>query len=212
MKYKKVSLTLILTLLIILVAACGNTEERAGAKAIAKQNATFIAKITTNLESYENLEEEMMAALSTDLKADNAVAILTKENGDVGKNFKARQKEITTVEKNMKQVKENLKTLTEYQEKKAVDVPETELNQSIQTLKQLEITYDLFYNYYQSAETAEKDFYQNYTSDISKEDLTTALSTINQTHGAAYQQLEVLYADLSSALVAMTNLNDAIDN
>lgn len=210
MKHKKLSL-LGLTLIFLLIAACGSTEERAGADSIAKETITGIKTINTSLEKYEELEDGMMTDLNTDLTAKNATKLLNKQTGAVGKNFKERETEIETVQKEMKQIKKNLKSLTNFQEKKAVDVPEKELTQAIQTLKQLEITYDLFDNYYQSTKTAETDFYNDYSKDISKEDLAKAISTINRTHGAAYQQLEVLTADLSSASVAMQNLTDAIN-
>ncbi|MCZ7019070.1 hypothetical protein, partial [Salmonella enterica] len=93
--------------------------------------------INTHLEKYEALEEDMMTALSNDLKDKNAEKIISKKTGEVGENFKARKKELASIQKNMTKLKENQDTLLDYQAKKAVDMPETELENAIQTLKQL---------------------------------------------------------------------------
>ncbi|KRN62941.1 MULTISPECIES: YkyA family protein [Carnobacterium] len=206
---KKVYFVL-LPLLFLVLASCGNTEERAGAKKIAEENNERIENINTHLEKYEALEEDMMTALSNDLKDKNAEKIIRKKTGEVGENFKARKKELASIQKNMTKLKENQDTLLDYQAKKAVDMPETELENAIQTLKQLSITYDLFYSYYEKTVDAESEFYQNFSSDMKKEELAEAISLINISHGAAFQQLEVLSADLSSTAFAMTNLADAI--
>lgn len=206
---KKVYFVL-LPLLFLVLASCGNTEERAGAKKIAEENNERIENINTHLEKYEALEEDMMTALSNDLKDKNAEKIIRKKTGEVGENFKARKKELASIQKNMTKLKENQDTLLDYQAKKAVDMPETELENAIQTLKQLSITYDLFYSYYEKTVDAEYEFYQNFSSDMKKKELAEAISLINISHGAAFQQLEVLSADLSSTAFAMTNLADAI--
>lgn len=197
-------------LLFLVLASCGNTEERAGAKKIAEENNERIENINTHLEKYEALEEDMMTALSNDLKDKNAEKIISKKTGEVGENFKARKKELASIQKNMTKLKENQDTLLDFQAKKAVDMPETELENAIQTLKQLSITYDLFYSYYEKTVDAESEFYQNFSSDMKKEELAEAISLINISHGAAFQQLEGLSADLSSTAFAMTNLADAI--
>lgn len=63
----------------------------------------------------------------------------------------------------------------------------------------------------QKLKKAKKRFIKKYKADLSQEDIATYLSKINLAHGALFQQLEVLTADLSSGNASMNALDKAVE-
>lgn len=209
---KNKTLTILITgCLLVILGACGHSQERAGTQEIAQQNLASLKKVDTSLEKFETLEDEMMDALAKDLKSSRSESLISKQKGAVGKNFKARQKELTIVQDEMLNIQKTIQTLEDYQQKNAVDLPKEDVTQAIATLTQLNKTYEAFAHYATEAKESEENFYKKYKADLSQEDIATYLSKINLAHGALFQQLEVLTADLSSGNASMNALDKAVE-
>lgn len=210
MKNKTLTI-LIVSFLLVILGACGHSQERAGTQEIAQQNLASLKKVDRSLEKFETLEDEMMDALAKDLKNSRSEKLISKQKGAVGKNFKARQKELTTVKNEMTKIQNTIQTLEDYQKKNAVDLSKEDVTQAITTLTQLNKSYEAFEHYATEAKNSEETFYKKYQADFSQEDIATYLSKINLAHGALFQQLEVLTADLSSGNASMTALDKAVE-